>query len=111
MAEISDTDLSKLMKYISVRYTFTHEHYPLLAKVGLSERLPFAISHSIKHLQKSLGRIAAESESLDHGGPMDINVLREAMVKMLVSTLKLADEIGMSAEDLAALVPRMMNSK
>ena len=111
MSEVASTDLRVVMEYIASRFTFTPEHYPLLAKLGLSERQPFAIGHSVKHLQKSLGEIAAESESLDHGGPMDINVLREATAKMLVSTLKLAEEIGMSAEELATMVPKVMSSK
>jgi hypothetical protein len=111
MTEKVDGDLSSLMAYIGARYTFTPEYYPLLAKVGLAERQPFAISHSIMHLQKSLGQIAAESESHDHGGPMDINALEVATTKLLVSTLKLAEELGMTAERLSYMIPQVMKSK
>ena len=37
--------------------------------------------------------------------------MKVATTKMLVNTLKLAQELGMKAEDLAGLVPQVMESK
>ena len=106
-----EPNLASLMQYIGERYTFTEEHYPGFNKFSEKEQKVFAVRHSHLHMSKSAGKIAAEAETADHGGTMNEEKLCVATAKMLVNALKLAQELGMSAEDLAAKVPEVMYSK
>ena len=106
-----ESTLAFLMAFIKARYTFTNEHYPN-ADLSTAEKVhAFAVSHSLKHMIKSVGKIAAETEAQDHGGTMNEENLRIATAKMLVNTLNLAEELGMSPDDLSAMVPKVMASK
>lgn len=101
-------DLASLMTFIGNGFPFTQEHYP---KADLSTRestLAFAVSHSSKHMAKSGGKIAAESEEYDHSGAMDEEALKVATTKMLVNALNLARMLDMSPEEIAARVPVVM---
>ena len=66
----------------------------------------FAIRHSVLHMTKTMGMLAAECEAFDHGTSMNVVALREATIKMLANTLKLATDLQMSADELAAGVGR-----
>ncbi len=63
-----------------------------------------ALGHSVYHMCKTLGKIAAECESLDHGGVFDQNAMRTAAVKMIVNALKLAADLDMNADEIAAFI-------
>ncbi len=104
-------DLQQLMDFISQRYQFTPGTYPDLAGLDDDRKQRFAITHSVLHMSKSLGQIAAEAERADHGGQMDGDVLYATTTKMLVNVLKLADELGIRASDLITAVPQVMRSK
>jgi len=107
------TSLEEAMVYIGERYTFTPNHYPLLRqRTTFAERRAFVVSHSTYHISKSLGRMSAECEMFDHGFyQMKEEVLKEAIVKMLINILKLAEELDMTAEDLLKAIPQYMISK
>ncbi len=102
---MSPLDLDATIKHISDRYSFTSDRYPLIARLSPQERKAFAVSHSVHHMIKSIGKLSGECEAFDHGGALNEEVLREATVKMFINTLKLAEEIGMTADDLIAAVP------
>ena len=103
-------DLASLMSFIGERYTFTEENYPGFDALSVYDRTVFAVRHSAMHMMKSTGKIAAEAEKADHGGEMSPEDLKTATTKMLVNVLKLAEELGISAEELAANVPLVMAS-
>jgi hypothetical protein len=105
-------DLSSLMKFIEERYTFDKKNYPGFNQVLLSseQQLAYVVRHSALHMMKSTGKIAAEAEATDHGELMNEENLKVATTKMLVNVLKLAEELGISGEDLAAYVPKVMAS-
>ncbi len=105
---MSEPTLASLMSLIGDKYTFTNEHYPHVDLSTPEKVRVFAIAHSLLHMNKSLGRIATEREALDHGGTMDDEKLRITTAKMLVNTLKLAEELGMSSEDLETTVSRVL---
>lgn len=107
------TDLTKIMEYIGARYTFTPEHYPTLGVASPSQKKVFVVGHSVFHMCKSIGKLAAECERWDHAGSehMDNAILKEATVKMFINAVKLAEELGISAQDLADSVPLYMASK
>jgi len=96
------SELSGLMKIVAERFESGSSVYPAIALLDAEQKRGFAIRHSVLHLSKTVGRLAAECESFDHGGSMNIAALREAAVKMLINTLKLADDLQMSADELAA---------
>jgi len=106
------SSLQELMAFIGSGYVFSKENYPLLAGKSDIQKMAFAINHSILHMNKSIGKIAAECESYDHGhSHLNEDIIKEATVKMLINTLKLADELGMTAKDLFETVPDLMKSK
>ncbi|MHB8651858.1 MAG: hypothetical protein ACYC8S_01850 [Minisyncoccota bacterium] len=104
-------DLAHLMSYIGARYTFTPEHYPPLEGVTRDQKKAFAVSHSVYHICKSVGKLAAECERHDHGGAINDAPLKEGTVKMFINAVKLAEELGISAQELADSIPEYMTSK
>jgi hypothetical protein len=107
---VPTADLSSLMTFIGERYTFTEEHYPGFDQLSAEQKLLFAVRHSALHMMKSTGKIAAEAEAADHGGQMNEENLKVATTKMLVNVLKLAEELGISGDELAVYVPKVMAS-
>lgn len=110
MTETPEPTLASLMAFIGARYRFSGENYPNADLSTPEKVLAFAVLHSLKHISKSAGAIATETEAQDHGGVMDEENLRIATAKMLVNTLKLAEELGMSPGELGAMVPKVMAS-
>lgn len=104
------TDLSSLIESITSIYTFNEKNYPGYDALSDEQKVLFALRHSALHMMKSVGKIAAEAESGDHGGKTDPASLEIATAKMLVNTLVLAKILGLSGEDLATLVPKVMVS-
>lgn len=105
------TDLVYLMGYIGTRYTFTPEHYPSLEGLSPEHKKAFAVSHSVHHMCKSIGKLATECERCDHGGVMSDAALEEGAVKMFINAVKLVEELGLTAQDLANKIPEYMASK
>ena len=102
MSEVAATDLRVVMQHVGSVLSFVEQKYPPLQNVafGSSGHFKFAVNHSLKHMAKTTGALAAVCEAVDHGGTMDIAKLREAAVKMTITALNLAHVLGMSAEDL-----------
>ena len=95
------SDLATIMRYVGKRYAFTPDNYPGLRGIPPEQRKVFAVNHSIHHLYKSLGKIAAECEASGHSGVLDEKALRRAVAKTFVDALRLAEELGMTAAELA----------
>ena len=110
MPKVSEpTNIADLMKHIELTYVFTAEHYPELAREGVNKEV-FALRHLLHHIQKSVGRLAAECERFDHGDELNDANIREVVVKILINVLKLAAERGISAKELVGDVPAFMKS-
>jgi hypothetical protein len=102
-------ELQLLMNLINSTYVFNEESYPQLKHAtSTNQRLLFVVNHSLLHMQKSLGVIATQCEKYDHQGVNEIenekHHLELATVKMLINTLKLAEELGMTGEQLSQRV-------
>ncbi len=95
-------DLQRLMHTIDRGYQFTPATYHALP-AGADPHL-FGIHHSLLHMNKATGVIAAELERHDHDSTLDHPALELAVKKEFVNVLKLAAHLGLTAEDLAAHV-------
>jgi len=104
--EIAIHDLRGLMAAIDRKYPFDAPHYPVLAGANPQEVVAFGVSHEMKHVDKSKGRIANETEKVDHGGQMDLVKSRKAAVKLLVSALRTTSVLGMDTDEVAAFIRR-----
>lgn len=93
----NQSDLAQLMVKIDLGYQFTNAKYPALNEENEHE---FSINHSLLHMNKSLGVMAAEVEKADHGDKMDHSELVLATQKQLVNVLKLACHLGITVPDI-----------
>jgi hypothetical protein len=107
---MDQSSLEAVMRQIGERYVYTADQYPLLEGLAPAKRKAFAVNHSVHHMNKSIGKLSSACEAFDHGSPLNEESLREATVKMFIDTLKLAEEIGMTAKDLIEEVPRQIHN-
>ncbi len=102
-------NLQELMNTFATLFAVTKEKYPDADLSTTQRTLAFTVDHSLKHLQKSLGKIAAEREVADHGGAPNEFEMRIATAKMFNTVVNLARVLGMDGEklgDLAVSVAR-----
>jgi hypothetical protein len=107
-------NLQELMNLIGSKYVFNKENYPKLDDTSPETKQMFALSHSSFHMQKSLGKIAEVCEDYDHKGNrtrQGMTKAEEATVKIFINTLKLAEELGFSAEELFERVEQFYKDK
>lgn len=107
---MSEPNLAGLMVIIGNGFPFTQERYVNGDLSTPEKTLAFAVGHSLKHMAKTTGQIAAETERYDHGGKMDMEKLKIATAKAAVNALNLANALGMSAEELAERIPQVMRT-
>lgn len=101
-------DLQEAIDFIASKFVFDAASYPLIVKLTPEEKLQFSVNHSLQHMTKQIGKIAAHLEDKDHGGDGNDEVLREALVKSFTNVLRLAELLNMNATDLLSLVPKHM---
>jgi len=107
-------NLQELMNLIGSKYVFNKENYPKLDESSPETKMMFAIQHSKNHMDKSIGVIAGVCEEYDHKGNrthQNIIKVEEATVKMFINTLKLAEELGFSADQLFERVEESFKEK
>ena len=93
-------ELDRLIQFVGKLFVFDEKKYPELTGASDKERFDYGVRHSALHLAKFGGKVAAVSEDVDHGGEGDIEELRKAVPRLLITVLKLADLLGMSEADL-----------
>ncbi len=90
-------------------FSFTGSDYPTLRSVPPEgTKIPFIANHSLLHMMKTQGQLAALIEASDHGSAFDQKAAERVAVKMFTHTLVLASHLGMSADDLISGVPAEM---
>jgi len=100
------------MNLIAARFVFNQTSYPKLNQsISEEEKLLFVINHSILHMAKSQGRLATVVEACDHGKKLNDCTLHKLTGEMFIHTLRLAEEAGMTAQELLDLVPVLLKSK
>lgn len=100
-------NLDALIKLIAEHFIFDENKYPELTGASEQEKLVFALRHSALHFSKTAGKIAAVSETTDHGGALDFDNLKVQTIKSLINTLRLADLIEMDAQKLISGVQEL----
>lgn len=98
-------ELQAIQDMIAAGDKFDGKNYPELQgkHPGNQDVTYFAIRHSLHHMQKGIGRIAEYVEKVEHGGPMepgDNQFLDEIVKKEFVNVLRLAEVLGITADDL-----------
>jgi hypothetical protein len=99
--------IQQLMELIGSKYVFKEENYPAMKGMTEEQKKVFALNHSILHMQKSIGKLAEVCEKYDHTGeyvPGSMDQVSEATVKMVINSLKLAQEIGFNGFELSERV-------
>ncbi len=97
-------ELDQLIEHIVQYLPFDGTVYPELRDATDEQKLAFAVRHNALHFSKTAGRIAAVSEDVDHGGQLKIETLKSNVVDSLVSTLRLAEVIGMSEQEMISMI-------
>lgn len=111
---VASKNLQELMDLIGSKYVFNKEAYPNMDDSSPESKQMFAVGHTCFHMQKSLGKIAEVCEAYDHAGNRthkNVLLLEEATVKMFINTLKLAEELGFSGEELFRQVEQFYKDK
>ena len=103
-------DLQDFMDHIARVWKCDAHRYPELTKMTLEQRKNFLLKHSLLHINKTTGKIAALCEDFDHNGKLmkeELN-LSDLSIKMFINALNLAKEVGLSAKDLLSRGPTFL---
>jgi hypothetical protein len=97
-------ELQELMDHIAKVWKCDEKRYPELAGMNPEQRRNFLVKHSVLHIGKTNGKVAAFCEDADHAGTglQPSQELRYQAVKMFINALKLAEEVGVGAQELFA---------
>lgn len=95
-------DVGLLMGLVAEALPVDPGAYPTLGGMSEPEVRNFCVRHSALHFSKTAGQLAALAEALDHGSELRLEKLQKIAVNSVVNALKLADEAGLSANDIAS---------
>ena len=104
--------IADIRKIVQKRWFFDQQSYPDMADMRSHEAAGrFARGHILKHMLKSIGRMAAIEEDADHGEPVvDIDntreVMRDLIAKMMMNLMQLADRYGISDKEIEQAIRR-----
>jgi hypothetical protein len=104
-------DLKALMELVATTWECDVKRYPELQGKALDERRNFLVKHSLMHIAKTSGKLASVCEEFDHNGgyePDSEEMLKGYATKLFVNALKLAEEVGLSADDLLQRAPKFI---
>ena len=100
--------LQTLSEQIATVWKCDSGRYPELAGVTDQERKNFLIKHSILHITKTAGKLAVVCENFDHTRELKEESVEECKIlatKMFINALKLAEEVGVSPDELLQRAP------
>jgi|SRR3989344_4747392 len=105
--------IEQAMRYIGARYVFNEKNYPALKGKSGEERRAFVVNHSLLHIMKSLRKLPhglPTEYQLKQASNLDIwekaineakELVKEAVIKMFINVVKLAEEEKVSVLELA----------
>ena len=77
-----DGNLDTLIKRIAQHYQFDESSYPETKSLTEEKRRSFGIRHLSQHFAKTAGKIAAETEPVDHGEAVNKNEIKINLAKV-----------------------------
>lgn len=95
-------DLEEIQAIATVKFVCTEVVYPPLADMAKGERKLFNLRHAIVHLQKNAGAAATVVEAMDHGAPLNRELLLITLRKFVVNAIHCASAAGITPEELEA---------
>lgn len=104
-------EIDALISLIAKHFPFHAEVYPELRDKDEKQHLVFALRHSALHFSKTAGKIATVSEDVDHGEGIDREEIRKQVPKALINTLRLAELVGLSGDDLIRMIEEKYQDK
>lgn len=105
-------NLQEAIDFIAAQFAFDQESYSTLEKSTTEkEKLLFVVNHSLLHMVKSQGRLAAAIEACDHGKELNNFTVHKLTAEMFIHTLRLAEGAGMTAQELLDWVPTLIKAK
>ena len=104
---------SEAYTYVNTRYVFNSENYPAMKNLSANEKKVFALKHTLLHMQKNIDPISysqqvweGKVEFVFERGQEQTSVslkFREALVKMIINYVKLAEILGITNEEFTAI--------
>lgn len=104
--------LQDLMNEIAEKWPFDKEIYPDIPESPKSRKILYAVRHIFEHQVKAIGYLAQVIEPREHKDIIrdefqidsrEMNMLIGATVKLFKNSLRLAQIIGIDADDLVSL--------
>ena len=104
-------DINKLIGYVGKQFVFDDVAYPELKGMSEEQKLKFALRHSALHFAKTAGKISEVGERFDHGKEINIEDIKKNIPKALINTLKLAEIVGMTEEEIIRAMEEKYKTK
>jgi hypothetical protein len=99
--------------YVNSRYIYNPENYPAMKNLSDNEQKVFALKHTLLHMQKNIDPISYSQQAWEgkvefiferNQEQTSVSLkFREALVKMIVNYIKLAETLGISNEEFTAI--------
>lgn len=93
--------LSELQAFIDACWVEDADVYPPIARLNEQDTKRFLRQHKLRHLHKALGAIEAIEEKVDHSAaPIEREMLREPIGKMLLNLMQYAKKAGITGDEI-----------
>lgn len=102
----------EVVAYIGNNWHCDETKYPVMEKMSDEQRLMFVINHLVLHMSKSVGKIAAQCESFDHGNDIyrvNRDELELLAAKMVINVLQFSHVLGMDGEKIIQAVHNILD--
>ena len=96
-------DLSSLIDFTAEVSPANAINYPQLASLDGEDEFAFMLSHSLRHTDKSTGRLQTLLEAYEHGNMSALkrDVIEREAVKFVFNAFRIVQLLGMSSADVA----------
>lgn len=92
--------IEDLLKLVVEKFPCTENEYPEMQVLDETGKRRFERSHALAHVMKSLGRVAAQLETIDHGVPANKDATQSRICKLMADVMRLAAAFDLTDEDI-----------
>lgn len=99
-------DLTTLIAFTAQAAPATPENYPELAALTDEGTFKFMLSHSLRHTDKSTGRLQTFLEAYEHGNTSALNreAIQKEAVKFVFNALRIVELLGLTGDQVAEMM-------